>query len=261
MEYKKYLETKKLKKSTIKIYLWHINKFLFWLNKEKINNKNLNKYYYYLLKKYKKIASININLSILNNYLKYKKIKYPFNLLTIEERQINILNDKQLREFLNKPLKEKYLIKLRNKVLLELLYSTGLKVKQISELKINNIDCIKNEIIINKKIISLTPTSWYYLEKYLKYRKDNNPYLFISLDKANKSKIRINKINHLSIRSIERILEKYSKNFIPVLKITPEILRNTFAYNIKKNGGEVKIIKNMLHFKSEAGAKKYFEKL
>ena len=144
-------------------------------------------------------------------------------------------------------------------VLLELLYYTGLKVAQISKLKKNHLDYIKNELIINKKSIPLTPTTWYYLEKYLKKRKDNNLYLFISFDKAYTSQKRINKITHLSVRSIERILEKYAKTFKPVLKITPQTLRDTLAYNLKRSGGNSKIIQKTLNFKTKIGAEKYFK--
>ena len=261
MSYKQYLKLRKLKPNTIKIYLWHLNMFLLYFDKQKLNTINLNKYYRYILNNYKKIATINIHLSIINNYLKYKNIKYHFNLLSSEERDIRVLNDKQLKEFLEKPLQRKGILSLRDKVLLELLYSTGLKVKIISKLKKNHLDYIKNEIIINKKIIPLTATAWYYLEKYLELRKDDNPYIFISLDKAQNSQKRLNKIKPLSIRSIERILEKYSKKFNPILRITTQILRDTLAYNIKNKGGGKRIIKKALHFQTKLGAERYFQKL
>ena len=261
MTYKQYLKSKKLKSSTIKIYLWHLNKFLLSLDKKQLNTLNLNRYYQYLLENYRKIATINIHLSVINGYLKYKNNKYHFNLLSAEERDIKVLNNKQLIEFLNKPLERKGLISLRDKVLLELLYSTGLKVKEIRELKKNHLDYIKNELIIKREGIPITATAWYYLEKYLKKRKDNNPYLFISFDKAQRATKRLNKITPLSLRSIERILEKYALTFRPVLRITTQRLRDTLAYNLKRKGGDKKIIKKALHFKTKLGAERYFQKL
>lgn len=261
MTYKQYLKSKKLKPNTIRIYLWHIDKFLLYLGEKKLSIYNFNKYYEYLLENYKKIASINIRLSIINNYLRYKENNYRFNLLTAENRKLNILTKEQIKKLLEFPLKQKKIINLRDKVLLELLYHTGLKVKIISKLKKDNIDYIKNELFINKKSIPPTPETWFYLKEYLKYRKDDNPYLFISLDKANTSKKRKNKNTNLSIRSIERTLEKYSRFFIPSLKITPEILRDTLAFHIKNDGGNKRIIQDALHFKTMIGAEKYFEKL
>ena len=69
MSYKQYLKLRKLKPNTIKIYLWHLNMFLLYFDKQKLNTINLNKYYRYILNNYKKIATINIHLSIINNYL------------------------------------------------------------------------------------------------------------------------------------------------------------------------------------------------
>ncbi len=204
MTYKEYIKLRKLKPSTKKIYIWHVDKFLKWLGDKKLSIYNFNKYYEYLLEKYKKVASINIRLSIINDYLKYKENKYQFDLLTVENRSLSILTKEQVQKLLDKPTKRKGLMYLRDKVLLEILYYTGLKVKIISKLKKENIDYIKKEILINKKSIALTPETWFYLEKYLEHRKDDNSYLFISLDKANASKKTIAKNINLSIRSIER---------------------------------------------------------
>ena len=71
----------------------------------------------------------------------------------------------------------------------------------------------------------------------------------------------LNKINHLSIRSIERILEKYSRTFKPILRITTQILRDTLAYNLKSKGGDKRIIKKALHFQTELGVERYYQKL
>ena len=72
---------------------------------------------------------------------------------------------------------------------------------------------------------------------------------------------RLNKITPLSLRSIERILERYALTFRPVLRITTQRLRDTLAYNLKRKGGDKKIIKKALHFKTKLGAERYFQKL
>lgn len=256
-EYKKYLKSKNLAPSTIKNYLWHIDKFLNWLDNKQIDNDHLNKYFNYLLKKYKKVNTINLRLKIINNYLKFINKKIQLNLLSDEKPTLKILNKEQLAIFLKNPLKNKGPVALRDKALLELLYSSGLKVGQIVNLKISQIDQIKKSILLSKNnIITLKPGSWFYLNKYLEMRRDNSDYLFINFDRANKSANRA-----LSVRSVERLINNYNKNINPPVNINPQILRNTLAYNLKSQGAQSEHIKKSLNFRTTIGAKNYFNQI
>ncbi len=260
-EYKQYLISLNLKRSSIKNYIWHLNKFFAWLDNEKITEKKLKEYYEYLLHQYDKIATINLRLIILNNYLKYLKKRFRYITLTHKKEELEILSSKQLQDFLEQPLKNNSAIGLRDKVLLELLYSTGLKVGKIILLKKEYIDDIKNEIIINNNIIPIQPIAWSYLEKYLEKRKDDSPWLFINFDRAKKYQGKKEDNNYLTVRSVERIIEKYSRKLKPILKINPQILRNTLAYNLKKEGVKEKDLKQALHFKSKIGAEHYYKRI
>jgi len=139
-EYKKYLKSLTLKDSTIKNYIWHVDKFLKWLDNQKISKSIVNEYFDYLLKKYNSVNTINLRLKIINNYLKFNNQPEHFNLLSNEDTNIQILTDSELAEFLDKASKKSNLISIRDKALLELLYYSGLKVGQIIQLKINQID-------------------------------------------------------------------------------------------------------------------------
>ena len=134
-EYKQYLISLGLKRSSIKNYVWHLGKFFTWLDNEQITEKKLKEYFEYLLHRYEKIATINLRLIILNNYLKYLKKRFRYITLTHRKEELEVLSVKQLQNFLEKPSKNSNIIGLRDKVLLELLYSTGLKVSKIILLK------------------------------------------------------------------------------------------------------------------------------
>lgn len=272
-EYNKYLKSLNLKPSTIKNYLWHINKFLTWLGDNKLEQAILKEYFEYLLKKYKKVNTINLRLKIINSYLKFLNKKFRFDLLSDEEINIKILNNQELDTFLKNPLKNKSLIGLRDKAILELLYFSALKVGELVKLQKNQLDDIKKEILLDKnkstrperlvtkvtevsRRVKINPSTWLYLKKYLKQRSDEIDYLFINFDRSNKSK---NK--SLSVRSIERIINKYSKNINPPVNINPQILRNTLAYKLKSEGAQSEYIKSALHFKTKSGAKNYLKKL
>ncbi|MBT4516613.1 MAG: tyrosine-type recombinase/integrase [Candidatus Komeilibacteria bacterium] len=257
IKYKQYLKSLDLKSSTITNYLWHVNKFLIWLEDNKLTQAILKEYFNYLLKKYKKVNTINLRLKIINNYLKFLGNNFSFDLLSDEENNIKILTKQELDTFLKNPLKNNKLINLRDKTLLELLYSSGLKVGQLVNLKKDQIDDLRQEILLDKnKSLKIKPGTWLYLKKYLDKRDDEIAYLFINFDRSNKS---ANK--SLSIRSVERIINKYSKNINPPVNINPQILRNTLAYKLKSEGAQSEHIKSALHFETKSGAKNYLKKI
>ncbi len=256
-EYKQFLHSLGLKPTTVKNYIWNIEQFLAWLGEKTMNEENLKKYFDYLLKKYPRVATINLRLSILNNYLKFLSQRWHYTLLSNQSELPIILTPEQLQEFLNQTDKNKTLIGRRDKALLELLYSTGLKVGKIIKIKINQVDTIKKQIIFSpKNYIDIKATAWFYLEKYLNKRIDDNPWLFINFDRAQKSAD-----SHLSVRSVERTIDRYAKKLQPVLRINPQILRNTLAHSLKQEGAQKEQIKKALHFQTKIGANNYLKRV
>ncbi len=256
INYQNYLKQQKLKPGTIRIYLWHLSHFLNWLDSKKLQPDILKEYYNFLLKRYKKIASINLRLVIINSYLQFNKNKFQFTLLSPEKSNIKVLNKKQLMDFLDLPTKTNNLLHLRDKIILELLYQLGAKPGELISILRQDINLAKNQISWEKKKISLPETTKFYLAKYLNKRIDSSPWLLINLDRAN----RYNE-QPLTIRSIERIVEKYARQLEPILNITPQTLRHTRAYHLKHDGGTAATIQTELQFKTKAAAENYYKKL
>jgi len=263
-KYQKYLKSLDLAPSTAKIYIWHLNKFLKWLDNRRLTDKLLQEYFNYILRHYKRVATINLNLIIVNKYLEFIGRRTRFDLISHKKSTLKILNPQELQNFLDQPLKNKTIVGYRDKALVEMLYSTGLKVGQINQLKINQIDFIKKELFVNKKNkIILSPLSWFYLYKYLQKISDhqpdnikNNNYLFTNFDRAKKG------LNQpLSIRSIERIIDKYGRQMPVPLSINPQILRNTLAYSLKSEGAKGQDIALALHFKTKLAAQEYWQRI
>jgi integrase/recombinase XerD len=256
-EYKKYLKSLDLKPSTIKNYLWHVDKFLIWLEDNKLSQAVLKEYFNYLLKKYQRVNTINLRLKIINSYLKFLNKQFRFDLLSDEDANIKILSNQELNQFLKNANKNKTMIGLRDRALLELLYSSGLKVGYLVNLKKNQIDDLRQEILLDtNKSQKINPSVWQYLKKYLDKRHDDIEFLFINFDRSNKSAHK-----SLSVRSVERIINKYSKNIDPPVSINPQILRNTLAYKLKSQGAQSEHIKSALHFQTKSGAKNYLKKI
>ncbi len=258
--YQKYLKSLNLAPSTAKTYLWHLKKFLKWLDNRHLTDKLLQEYFNYIIRHYKRVATVNLNLIIINKYLEFIGRRTRFELISHKKSNLRILSPQELQNFLDQPLQNKTIVCYRDKALLEMLYSTGLKVGQINQLKINQIDFIKKELFLNKKnIIALSPLVWFHLDKYLqkisKYPKNNN-YLFINFDRSKKGLGQ-----PLSIRSIERIIDKYAHQMQPLLIINPQILRNTLAYVLKNEGAKSQDIALSLHFKNKLAAKEYWQRI
>lgn len=255
-QYKLYLKSKDLKASTIKNYSWHVGQFLLWCQNKVITTPLLKKYKEFLLTKQKNIGSINLRLVILNSYLHFIGFRHSYELLTDNKNRLAALDPLQLQNFLDQPLKKNNPVGHRDKALLEILYTSGLKVSDLVSLKKNQVDFLSREIILSRKHIALPPYALHYLEKYLNFRKDKSPWLFINFDRSKKAGEK-----PLSVRSVERIVEKYALALRPRLKITPQILRNTLAYNLKSQGVTGTGLKEALHFQTKIGAGNYLNRL
>ena len=80
------------------------------------------------------------------------------------------------------------------------------------------------------------------LLKYLKVRKDMNDALFVQLEKENKTK----DAAPLTRRSIERIVKHYALKAGISKKVTPHIIRHSFATDLLSNGADLRSVQILL---------------
>ncbi|MEK9165733.1 MAG: tyrosine-type recombinase/integrase [Patescibacteria group bacterium] len=185
-----------------------------------------------------------------------------------EGAKIKFLTTDQLKKFLEMPAFAKatagkppavmsHLSSLRDRAILEILFSTGMRVGELVKLnrKQFNLEYIKKmniqhlELSVKGKggkvrnvYFSKRALDW--LIKYLEARVDNSVALFVSF--SNNSESDITAENRLSIRSIERIIEKYRlMSGIPV-EITPHVLRHTFATHLLSQGADLRSVQELL---------------
>lgn len=230
----------------IKAYLEFINKKYNKITKEDVYNylKYLddNKYskasydrkltsikiFHKFLCKEKKIDNITINI-IRPKY--YKKLP---NVLSIEEIEL-LLNIK-----LNTP------FDYRNKAMLELMYATGLRVSEIVNLTLNNID-LDNKIVRcfgkgnKERMVPFGDVCKYYLEIYL------NEYRTSLLKKYLTDNVFLN--NHgkkMTRQGFELIVNEITKKQGLKRKVTPHMLRHSFATHLLNNGADLRSIQLML---------------
>ena len=153
--------------------------------------------------------------------------------------------------------------------MIEILYASGLRVSELVSLPINIIGKInyngkitlKNHLIIKGKgnkerIVPLSTKSLEILEKYLDLRKkmgqSHSKYLFPGIIRASKKEKIITRDNNLTDKHITRqrfhqiLKELAEKTGIDPDRVSPHIIRHSFATHLLNNGVDLVILQELL---------------
>jgi len=130
--------------------------------------------------------------------------------------------------------------RLRNKLILTLLYSTGLRVSELIKLQIKTIDFEERTIRVRGKgekdrIVIFDNATLDLIEEYLEKRGVQNEYLFVN-----------QKNNTLTSRYIQYMIKEYAEKAGIKRRVTPHILRHSFATHLLKNGVDIRAIQQLL---------------
>ncbi len=218
----------------------------------------------------------NYHLIALRSFLKYLAKRdvttlapEKIELMKMPDRHIAFIEEGEIERLLEAPLLVKQtadhmalpLLKHRDKSLLELLFCSGLRVSELTGLQKKHINLKKDEFTIlgkggKSRVVFLSEQAKFWLKKYLDLRKDMNPYLFVSHDKHHGSqKMRVsthtNKKDdedeqHLTVRSVQRIVNKYAKIAGITKPVTPHTLRHSYATDLLQNGADIRSVQAML---------------
>ena len=241
-----------------------INEFREYLIKEHINYLDVDYeiikgYLVYLYDKKLSRNSIARKLSSLRSFYKYL---FNTNLINInpfkyvsapkkEKILPKYLTVEELESLFNTPLLESPLGQ-RDRLILELLYATGIRVSELVNIKIVDIDFSKKEIFINGKgnkqrIACFGDFALDYInlfieegrKKILEKHKKNSEYLIIN-EKGNK----------ITTRGIEKLIDNITKKAGLKKKITPHMLRHSFATHLLNEGCDILTVKELLGHES-----------
>jgi site-specific recombinase XerD len=168
------------------------------------------------------------------------------------ERSLDLMSSEELKRLLNAPLTQNATGKnplqgLRDKAMLELFFSTGLRLAELCSLN-RDLDLSKDEFSIRGKgekvrVVFLSDSAKDAIRKYLKERKDLDEPLFVQ-NSSNKSKG--NTSTRLTPRSIERIVKQYAIIAGISKKVTPHVIRHSFATDLLGNGADIRSVQMML---------------
>lgn len=130
----------------------------------------------------------------------------------------------------------------RDKAILEFFYSTGCRVTELIGVKKEDIDWKNNSVHLfgkgqKHRTSFINAKCEIALKEYLKTRKDNNEYLFVSTRKPN---------NQLTKSAVEKIIRELANSSGIAKHITPHILRHTTATQAVNNGMPIEGVSKLL---------------
>ncbi len=224
-----------------------VRDFRLWLNRQVNGN---NKKSGETLKK----KTQNYYLIALRTFLKYlARQDIPslaadrIELAKVAERQIDFITPQELGRLLASP-SGSDLKALRDKAILATLFSTGLRVSELCSLP-RDIDLSTDEFSIRGKggkvrVVFLSDIAKQSLKTYINARKDMDDALFV---KMVGEKGRSEEPTPLTRRSIERIVKYHAtKAGIMSKKVTPHVIRHSFATDLLSNGADLRSVQALL---------------
>lgn len=161
------------------------------------------------------------------------------------DREITFLESDELKSILESP-DTTDLYGLRDRAIMETLFSTGLRVSELAALSTDQLNFDRGEIAVlgkgrKMRVVFLSEGAIDWLYQYLMNRgvnagggSEGQP-VFIS-----------QKNTRLSVRAIEKVLEKYSRKAGMIKKVSPHTLRHSFATDLLISGADVRSVQSLL---------------
>ncbi len=172
----------------------------------------------------------------------------------IDDRSIKFLNEDMLYRLLDQP-GISSIEGLRDKAILEVLFSTGMRVSELAKLDREKIDLKTKEFgIIGKgrkaRVVFLNDRAVKWLGRFLGMRNDHYKPLWIRYSGKHTDPSTAGESLRLSVRGIQRIVEKYRKKAGVPIKVTPHVIRHSFATTLLQRGADLRSVQEMLGHKN-----------
>ena len=148
--------------------------------------------------------------------------------------------------------------KTRDFAMLSLFLGTGIRISECVGLNVEDIDFKNNAFTITRKggnrvILYFNDEVSDALHNYVQERAktkeldENENALFLSLQKK-----------RMSVRSVEKLVQKYASLATPLKKITPHKLRSTYGTNLYRETKDIYIVADVLGHKDVNTTKKHY---
>ena len=226
-----------------------VREFRIWLNRQPGTSGDM------------KRKTQNYYLIALRAFLKYKRkigieslSPERIELAKVGARDLDLITSTELDRLLKGPDKSlseaktdpEKLAALRDKAILELFFSTGLRVSELCSLD-SDLDLSRDEFSVRGKgdkvrVVFLSPSAKEAVGAYLKKRGDMSDALFVGYGTVGKKK----DVRRLTSRSVERIVKGYAIKAGITRKVTPHVIRHSFATDLLENGADLRSVQALL---------------
>lgn len=192
----------------------------------------------------------NFHLIALRAFLKYlakRDVKSlqpdKIELAKVPERSLDLISSVELERIMKAP--DLTTLKgLRDKAIMELLFSTGLRVSELCSLD-SDLDLSRDELSIRGKgekirVVFLSESAKDAVRAYMKARKDMEEALFVNYGRGKQ------KPGRLTSRAVEMIVKYYAIKAGITKKVTPHVIRHSFATDLLENGADLRSVQALL---------------
>lgn len=199
----------------------------------------------------------NYYLIAVRSFLKFlikkgHKVMAPdqIELAKVPERSIDLITPDELGRIMSGP-EGKDLKSLRDRAIFELLFSTGLRVSELCSLN-KDLDISRGEFAIRGKgdkvrVVFISDSAKKTLQDYLDKRDDMDDAMFVQLaGKGGKDLLNKKESIRLTSRSVERIVRFYATKAGISKKVTPHVIRHSFATDLLSNGADLRSVQALL---------------
>lgn len=215
------------------------------------------------------IKTQNYHIIALRAFLKYlakndisSLAAEKIELSKIPERTVEYLTREELERIFEQP-DTSNIRGLRDMAILQTLYSTGLRVSELASLNRAQVDLERREFMVRGKgkkprIIFLSSQAADRINAYLGQRTDNFEPVFTNHGRGKKGSINditlsdskaeasLGEKHRLSTVSIENLVRTYARRAGIIKKVTPHVLRHSFATELLINGADIRSVQEML---------------
>jgi site-specific recombinase XerD len=167
-------------------------------------------------------------------------------LAKVGERHLDLITTAELERLLAAP-DIKTPQGMRDRALLELLFSTGLRVSELCSLSQDDVDLSRDEFSIRGKgdkvrVVFLTDAAKRCIKEYLASRKDMDDAMFVQYGKNVKNAKEL----RLTPRAVQRLVKHYATKSGITRKVTPHVIRHSFATDLLGNGADLRSVQALL---------------
>ena len=165
-------------------------------------------------------------------------------LAKVGARDLDLITAAELDRLLKGP-NQDTVQSLRDKAILELFFSTGLRVSELCSLS-RDLDLSRDEFSVRGKgdkvrVVFLSPSAKEAIRAYEKKRGDMSDALFAAGTKST-----FKEAGRLTPRTIERIVKSYAIKAGITRKVTPHVIRHSFATDLLENGADLRSVQALL---------------